>query len=238
LLGLAPEPDEAILILDVSLSDFERGWSRRYGVSNPEEIVEPFWEGMIRAGISAGWAATLYGQPTVRWPIRVPIWCAERHGQSFTFLPDGRIVQIGGEHEDFYDQDFCIYNDVFVHQPDGTIQIFGYPESVFPPTDFHTATLVGEHIYIVGSLGYPQVRQDGVTPVYRLDTKTFRIDRVETHGEGPGWISRHRADRTDAGDIRISGGKVPTHDGIGRTDATNGRSFVLDTKRLAWRILP
>jgi hypothetical protein len=27
--------------------------------------------------------------------------------------------------------------------------VYGYPESVFPPTDFHTATLVGEFIYVI-----------------------------------------------------------------------------------------
>ena len=71
-----------------------------------------------------------------------PVWCAQRFGQTVTLLPDGRAVQIAGEHEDHYDPDFTIYNDVFVHEPDGTIRIFGYPEAVFPPTDFHTATLV------------------------------------------------------------------------------------------------
>jgi len=25
-------------------------------------------------------------------------------------LPDGRLVSVGGEHEDYYDPDFCIYN--------------------------------------------------------------------------------------------------------------------------------
>jgi hypothetical protein len=40
---------------------------------------------------------------------------------SLTLLPDGRAIQIGGEHEDYYDPDFCIYNDVFVHEPDRSI---------------------------------------------------------------------------------------------------------------------
>jgi hypothetical protein len=34
----------------------------------------------------------------------------QRFGQSLTLLPDCRAVQIGGEHEDWYDADFCIYN--------------------------------------------------------------------------------------------------------------------------------
>jgi hypothetical protein len=234
LLGLDPEPDEALL--GVSHSDFQNGLSRRFGVGNPQEMFEPFWEGMIRAGISAARAADLYGRPVYRLRTKeAPIWCAERFGQSFTFLPDGRIVQVGGEHEDSYSQDFCIYNDVFVHEPDGTIHIFGYPESVFPPTDFHTATLAGAHIYIVGSTGYSGARQYGTTPVYRLDAKSFRIDRLQTLGEAPGWISRHRAVRTSAIEICISGGKILSHDGNRETCTSNERSFVLDIKRLVWR---
>jgi ankyrin repeat protein len=234
LLGLDPEPDEALL--GVSLSDFQKGLSLRFGVGNPEEMVEPFWEGMIRAGISAARAADLYGRPIYRFRTKeAPIWCAERFGQSFTFLPDGRIVQIGGEHEDSYSQDFCIYNDVFVHEPDGTIHIFGYQESVFPPTDFHTATLAGEHIYIVGSTGYSGTRQYGTTPVHCLNAKSFRIDRLQTLGEAPGWISGHRAVRTSANEIRISGGKILSHDGDRETCASNERSFVLDIERLVWR---
>ena len=234
LLGLDPEPDEALL--GVSLSDFQKGCSPRFGAGNPEEMVEPFWEGMIRAGISAARAAHLHGRPIYRFRTKeAPIWCAERFGQSFTFLPDGRIVQIGGEHEDSCSQDFCIYNDVFVHEPDGTIHIFGYPESVFPPTDFHTATLVGEHIYIVGSTGYSGARQYGVTPVHCLDTKCFRIDRVPTQGEAPGWIACHRAVHTVANEIRISGGNVLTHDGNKEISTGNESSFVLDTERLLWR---
>jgi ankyrin repeat protein len=234
LLGLDPEPDEALV--GVSLSDFQKGYSRRFGIGNPEEMVEPFWEGMIRAGISAARAADLHGRPIYRFRTKeAPIWCAERFGQSFTLLPDGRMVQIGGEHEDEYSQDFCIYNDVFVHEPDGTMHIFGYPESVFPPTDFHTATLVGEHIYVVGSTGYSGARQYGVTPVHCLDTKSFRIDRVQTQGEAPGWIACHRAVHTVANEIRISGGNILTHDGNKETRTSNEGAFVLDTERLVWR---
>ena len=61
---------------------------------------------------------------------------AQRFGQSLTLLPDGPALQFGGEHEDYYDPDFCIYNDVFVHEGDGSITIYGYPESAFPPRVF------------------------------------------------------------------------------------------------------
>ena len=91
--------------------------------------------------------------------------CFDRFGQSSNQLPDGRVVCIAGEHEDSYDPDFYIYNDVVIQQPDGRIDIFGYPREVFPPTDFHTATLVGNRIVLIGSLGYPDERRPGETPV-------------------------------------------------------------------------
>jgi hypothetical protein len=188
---------------------------------------------MIRSGISAHEAGCLFGATK----DDSPIWCANRFGQSITFLPDGRIVQIGGEHEDWYDQDFCIYNDVFVHQPDGTIHIFGYPKSLFPPTDFHTATLVGDHILIIGSLGYQGTRHFGKTPVYLLDTATLQIEAVKVLGTPPGWIFRHRATLRNEDEICIVGGEVATIDASTETHVKNDRCFILDTNQLVWRAL-
>ena len=229
LLGFDPDADEALL--SVSPSEFLNGRSRRFGTGNPEEIFEPFCEGMIRAGINAHLAAHVYEEVDA---TKSPVWCAQRFGQSITFLPDGRIVQIAGEHEDSYDKDFCIYNDVFVHEPDGTIRIFGYPESVFPPTDFQTATLIGEYIYLIGSLGYLGTRQFGTTPVYRLNTKTLRIEPVKAGGEAPGWIFKHRAIPVSAHEIRVSGGTIVTLDGDQEIHTKNEESFIFDTQRLFW----
>ena len=110
-----------------------------------------------------------------------------------TTARDGRILLIAGEHEDYYDPDFYIYNDVVVRHPDGRIDIFGYPRDVFPPTDFHTATLVGNDIVIIGSLGYLEERKPATTPVTVLDLETFTISKVVTSGPAPGWIHYHEA---------------------------------------------
>jgi ankyrin repeat protein len=131
----------------ISQEDFDHGWSRRFGVLNPEMIEEKFWEYMIRTGMAASTAAEDFECGVLQQ--KSPIWCAQRFGQSITFMPDGRTIQIGGEHEDFYDKDFCIYNDTFIHHPSGQIEIFGYPAEIFPPTDFHTATLIGRAHYLV-----------------------------------------------------------------------------------------
>jgi hypothetical protein len=191
---------------------------------------------MIRSGLSAYAAGQMFGAP-LTCP-REPIWSASRFGQSLTFLPDGRIVQIAGEHEDFYDPDFCIYNDVFVHAPDGSIAIYAYPETLFPPTDFHTATLVDGAIYIIGSLGYQGARRFGETPVFRLDLDTFRLQRLEPRGDAPGWIHRHRAECIAPRVIRVHGGTVAIRRGDAEVHEPNGDAFVLDLDRLRWHREP
>jgi hypothetical protein len=110
-----------------------------------------------------------------------------------------------------------------------------YPETVFPPTDFHTATLVDGAIYVIGSLGYAGTRRYGQTPVHRLDVDTFRMERLNASGEAPGWIYEHRAVRVGPSEIRVSGGKVVTANGAEETHTDNANAFVLDVERLLWR---
>lgn len=80
-----------------------------------------------------------------------------------TPLPDGRLILIGGEHEDFDDPDFCIYTDVtvldgFWRGEERGVQLHIYPRDFFPPTCFHTATLLGGRILLFGSLCYQGAR--------------------------------------------------------------------------------
>jgi len=214
----------------VSLDDFRLGHARVFGKDNPERMQVPFWDAMIRAGV---YAYTPWAHFAKEFPEATrPVWCARRFGQSLTLLPDGRAIQIGGEHEDFYDADFCIYNDVFVHERDGSIAVYGYPESVFPPTDFHTATLIGEYIDVIGSLGYDQQIKHATALVYRLHIHTLRMEGLDTHGEGPGEIYKHRASVMNSHEIRVWGGKITTNDDDARD---NHEIFVLDVEKLVWR---
>lgn len=141
-----------------------------------------------------------------------PVWCWMRFGRTRTVINEGewneRIIYIGGEHEDSYDDDFCIYNDVVVIDRDVGTSIYCYPREDFQPTDFHTATVVNSFIYIVGCLGYPEDRNVDRTPVYRLDLDTMRIDRIQTYGDKPGWIWEHEAcyDR-ETNSIIVEGGR-------------------------------
>ncbi|MGB8355666.1 MAG: hypothetical protein WCD79_17335, partial [Chthoniobacteraceae bacterium] len=231
LLGFEPEPNPALL--DVTPNEFRESRKRHFGTSNPDEFEGRFYEGMVRAGIDAYQAAKLFRE-TVE-PVR-PVWCAQRFGQSITFLPDGRIIQIGGEHEDSYDPDFCIYNDVFVHHPGGKIRFFSYPKDVLPPIDFHTATLLNEgFIWIIGSLGYAGSRCYGETPVYRLDTDTFRIEKMRISGEPPGWIYKHMAVERPSGMVEASGGTIVTVSDGKESHTENSRRFVLDVECCEWK---
>lgn len=216
-------------VLDISQAEYAAGKRRRYGQRNPEHMDEPFWQAMVHTRLPA-WAARSAFDDRPRGADK-PVWCNQRFGQTITSIGDGRYVEIGGEHEDWYDVDFCIYNEVIVYAEEATPLILGYPSSVFPPTDFHTATLVGDFIYIIGNLGYLEARMSGYTPVYRLDTRTWRIEGLDTTGSNPGWISRHEAVLVDEWTILIGGGELWTAD---NRYLEQPADFILDLRRLTW----
>jgi hypothetical protein len=174
---------------------------------SPTRLDNPLWHWLVRTRHSAYSANKAFDGPSAF--EAGPMWCFDRFGKSETPLPDGRVVHIGGEHEDHYDPDFFIYNDVTLIDPDGSIAIHGYARETFPPTDFHSATLVHDAIFIVGGLGYPEQRVVGHTPVFRLSLDTMRVTRLETSGEAPGWIHRHSAELADDGrSIVARGGEL------------------------------
>lgn len=186
---------------------FRKWRAPRFGRSNPERMNNPVWEWLVRSRNPAYWLAQHFREPSA-FDVG-PSWCFHRLGGTVTVLPDGRKVLIGGEHEDDYDPDFQIYNDVVVLHPDGCIDIFGYPPEVFPPTDFHSATLIDDRIYIIGGLGYPEQREAAVTPVYCVDLQTFAISPFTTSGPAPGWIHGHAAElEPERKSIILRGGRV------------------------------
>ncbi|XP_037049390.1 uncharacterized protein LOC119083706 [Bradysia coprophila] len=84
----------------------------RFGTQNPTLMEEPFWKYMICNPQLTGYNARKDSQHQL--DFHKPVWCFARFGATQTYLPDGRLVCIGGEHEDSYDPDFQIYNDVVV----------------------------------------------------------------------------------------------------------------------------
>ncbi|MEO5716434.1 MAG: ankyrin repeat domain-containing protein [Luteolibacter sp.] len=218
--------------LPVSKTEYSEARTRKFGNANPERMNVPFWRAMVRCGWSGYQAAEQFGDTS--FGRDNPVWCHQRFGMSLTRLPDGRFIQIAGEHEDHYDPDFCIYNDVIIHDGQGGFEILGYPEKVFPPTDFHSATFVEPWIYIIGNLGYHGTRGSD-TPVYRWHKEIGVIERVSTRGPSPGWIHRHRA-VLEGGCIRVSGGEIFTEEGNGEGGIFNHEAgYLLDLATMEWR---
>lgn len=178
----------------------------RRGEFPGENLTNPVWRWLIESNISA-----YMGNEHFKGPDSYDGnagWCFNRFGRSLTVLPDGTKIIIAGEHEDHYDADFFIYNDVVIARPDGQIEIFGFPEEHFPPTDFHSATLVGGELILIGNLSYPHLRRIGETQVYAYDVGANRFRRIETCGDAPGWIGSHEARLDGSNGIIVQGGKI------------------------------
>lgn len=219
------------LAFTASKQEFLRDQTRRFGVRNPELFNSKFWNDMVLTQ-GNGYSARKHYLGDNLIGTNGPVWCNQRFGASLTQLPDGRYIQIGGEHEDFYDPDFCIYNDVIVFDGKGGFQIYGYPKDVFPPTDFHTATLVDEHIYVIGSLGYQDERKFGTTPVYRLNVASLAMEEFATDGEPPGWIHKHLAEYDHVSNtIAVSRGQVQVDSSA---PTKNHATFPLDLSTRRW----
>jgi hypothetical protein len=203
--------------------------SPRVGQANPERMTNPVWQWLAREPeLSAYQANQVFDGPSSFGGA--PAWCCMRFGQSRTELSDGRVVRIAGEHEDYYDPDFYIYNDVIVEELGGEISIYGYPHEVFGPTDFHSATLVGDAIFIIGNLSYIDRRRIGETPVVRLDTRSWAMTPASTDGTPPGWIHRHSASLAD-NHIVVTGGMLEIDQ---RHAAENPDDWSLDLTTLRW----
>lgn len=141
---------------------------RRFGTRNLEQMRLEHWEWMVRhgdvpcgvrqgLGLEANYTSCCGDDGC---GSSDPDWCFSRFGMTRTVMNDGRIICVGGEHEDWYDPDFGIYNDVVVLRPaasqagatldSGDVEIYGYPAEVFPTTDFHSARLVLDRLILIG----------------------------------------------------------------------------------------
>lgn len=212
----------------VTLESYRKWRSPCFGRQNPERMTNPVWDWLIRTKVTAFAVANFFDESSSCWDK--PGWCFDRFGQTVTVLPDGRKIFIAGEHEDHYDPDFHIYNDVVVWNSDESVEVFGYPEAVFPPTDFHSATLIHDQILIIGNLGHPAQRSIGPTPVFTLDLTAFTISPVRTTGESPGNIYNHAAKLVEGTNyVSIRGGKVQSSEtGLFHENEENWRLHLTD----------
>ena len=113
LLNSYPQEEEAIASSQITREQYVANRNAKTrGTANPSVMNNPFW--LFQAGLHglSGWSARetfgISEDPSA--DTADPVWCFKRFGATRTKLPDGRLVCIGGEHEDFYDPDFCIYN--------------------------------------------------------------------------------------------------------------------------------
>ncbi|PHN02110.1 hypothetical protein [Flavilitoribacter nigricans] len=187
-----------------------------------EELTGKVKDGKLSAQAAAGFFNYLTSGK--------PKWCSYRFGSSYHFLEDGKMLQIGGEHEDYYEPDFNIYNDVIRISPTGTVDVFLYPEQVFPPTDFHTSTKVGNQIIIIGGLGYQKDRVARRTNMHILDLDDFSITSMSTSGKNPGWIFKHTTLHDEENHClyvlngkKWTNGKIIDNDGTYRFDLVTKR---------------
>lgn len=239
--GVGPEQFDADMMPDLTGASlitpqnitpemFQKFNGREFGSSNPQTCDNPFYLEQIRSGESGFLARSAIMGDQDEIYDGAPVWSFSRFGRSATLLPDGRWVLIAGEHEDHYDPDFCIYNDVTVLDGKGGVEHNIYPRDVFPPTDFHSATLVEDCIWLIGNLGYAEDRPEGVTQVLRLSLKDFSVEKITTTGENPGWINRHAASLNGRA-IKVSGGKLePSYRDL-------EASYALDLDSLIWKRL-
>jgi ankyrin repeat protein len=217
---------------DISKNDYLEQKYRVFGKSNPELCNRSFYYQMTKSQATAWQARNHFGDE--KKFKDTPVWCNDRVGKSITDLGNGAYIEIGGEHEDHYDPEFCIYNEVFFHHGGGEFDIYMYPKEVLPPIDFHTATLVSDYIYVIGCLGYPEDRKYGETPVYRLNTKTFEIEIVVTSGDLPGWVYNHNAYFDGKSSITIKGGEIlKLHEGE-EIHSLNTYDYVLCLDNFTW----
>jgi hypothetical protein len=247
--------------VEISRELFDEQRRPKFGNANPERMELAFWDWMIRGAappatahpgilddvglmFREGVLRSVHGPWRARDHFRIPlnreegpIWTFDRMGRTCTRLADGRMLCVGGEHEDYYDPDFHIYNDVVAFRADGEFEVYGYPREIFPPTDFHTATLIRNRVILIGCLGYPDERAPGVTPVYALDTATYRIEKIASSGEMPGWIFEHDAEfRRGQQVIVIKGGEQVVESRSGRQlTRRNVDDYELDVRTWAWR---
>ena len=104
----------------------------RYGTAHPERVKSVLWEQAVdenwsgydlRQHLGRGLDSKHFRQDFSHSDYRDttpgPFWSWQRFGRTSTPLPDGRIIHIAGEHEDYFDPDFCIYNDVVVEYAGG-----------------------------------------------------------------------------------------------------------------------
>ena len=213
-----------------SRDEYLESGARVFGKTNGEVIKNPFYTDMVHSAASATTARFHFES----WledclPEGTPIWSNDRVGISLTRLANGNWVQIGGQYDDAPEYDYCVYNDVIEYDGRGEFTIYGYPKDVFPPTDHHSATLINDHLYVIGGLGDFIDDDLQQTNVYRWNIQSKQFEQVVTQGQSPQQLFKHTASYDPHRQaIIISGGK--RHTDVSKPAECNEELFVLDLR--------
>lgn len=151
----------------------------RYGTKNPEKVNNAFYQYMVRNPSESAWAGT----KIFNFESDKPVYSFQRFMRAVIDLEDGRRILVGGEHEDWYDPDFFIYNDIVVSNPNGSIDIYFYPFDIFHPIeDANLKERDGQLIISGGKQYIPNFDYENMSYIdvtskrYMLDLKTFKIN--------------------------------------------------------------
>ncbi|CAF4387616.1 unnamed protein product, partial [Adineta steineri] len=118
------------------MNDYKKNKHFEFGTTNPTLMEKPFWKYKIsNLHLTAYHARQLNNEHNNFNETDRPVWCFTRLGMTQTYLPDGRLICIGGEHEDGYDPDFQIYNDVVVIENPRMVPVF-YTYTLPVPDNF------------------------------------------------------------------------------------------------------
>lgn len=101
---------------------------------------------------------------------------------------------------------------------------------------FHSATLVGDWIYVIGCLGYSEDREPGRTPDCQLHTESLSFETLDPTGSCPGWIHKHRTEISGRDTLEIIGGIVVARVNDEESPVPNVKRFQLDLRTLQWRV--
>ncbi len=128
-----------------------------------------------------------------------------RAGETCTRLPDGRFIVTGGHIKGQALNDVCI--------TDGNKQSWlGYPSHVLPPIYEHTATVLGNELWLIGSAHIDKTCLYQ-TPLYRINLNTYQIHKVASRNSMR-QIYGHQT-LLKSGQFVIMGGHIITSDTLG-----------------------
>jgi hypothetical protein len=219
----------------------------RVGTRNPERIEDLFWHFKVAQELATRGLLSKQQMEVARqaWKqanknkgisdgVIHPLWSFRRHGQTQTTLPDGRMLFVAGEHEDAYDRDFFIYNDVVVlgsRWPNRDIRLsrIDFPSNRF---SFSNANWCGNHHDRVTGLSRAKAlwKHTGCAPRHentsridaKYDRRSTRLDpQARSRAIGVQWRLY----------LRRRG--ASTHTRAGGSDRQRDR-FTLDLTILRW----